>query len=438
MEKKNLFSVMATAALLLSNSAFFNAQVTVGSDKAPETFSLLELVGGNDKGLRLPQMTTEQRDIMADVDFKASTEAQGLQIFNTTTQCVDTWNGYTWISSCFCEPPEQPSEITGKTVAQKGETGLVYSVDNVEDVSYKWELPTGWKQTGGGTSNSITVTASNDYGPGVITVTPSRSCGKGPSSTYWVSVGCGAYTDTGEWMVIMCYNLGTAASVQSMTPDEQALVASAPTPTAAGSTDPTIYGDLYQWGRQPDGHQLRNATVLKVASGGAVISYTPNSQIPIGNAWYGVYVWFGDPPRDWHGNSMTDQKDDLWDFSVYPANNPCPAGWHIPSRAEWSSIAGTNTWQWAPNINSSYYAGRLATPAGFTNPTLFLPAAGLRGGAIGTLTSSGTSGYYWSTTPSDNSGIGTAYILSISQSSVNPGNSNNTRSSAMSVRCVAN
>ena len=99
MKVTKLFA-MATIVLLLSNSAFLHAQVTIGADKVPEVFSLLELISNEHDGLRLPQMTTEERDAMADADFRANPEAMGLQIFNTTTHCVETWSGFTWISTC--------------------------------------------------------------------------------------------------------------------------------------------------------------------------------------------------------------------------------------------------------------------------------------------------------------------------------------------------
>jgi hypothetical protein len=40
-------------------------------------------------------------------EFQAETrgKAQGLQIFNTTTRCVETWNGAKWIQQC---PPQGP------------------------------------------------------------------------------------------------------------------------------------------------------------------------------------------------------------------------------------------------------------------------------------------------------------------------------------------
>ncbi|MCL2596438.1 MAG: hypothetical protein FWD66_02000 [Paludibacter sp.] len=102
MKKNKLFSAIAAVVLLLSNGAFLSAQVTVGSDKVPETYSLLELVSNHSNGLRLPQMTTAQRDAMTNTaDFKTNPNAQGLTIFNTTTYCVETWNGNTWISQCM-------------------------------------------------------------------------------------------------------------------------------------------------------------------------------------------------------------------------------------------------------------------------------------------------------------------------------------------------
>ena len=97
------FFTVATI-MLLGQSAFLNAQVTIGANKNPETFSALELISGNNKGLRLPQMTTEQRDAMARTTTfiaKAQNEAMGLQIFNTSTYCVETWNGSAWIASCM-------------------------------------------------------------------------------------------------------------------------------------------------------------------------------------------------------------------------------------------------------------------------------------------------------------------------------------------------
>ncbi|MDR1561569.1 MAG: hypothetical protein LBS54_00585 [Dysgonamonadaceae bacterium] len=89
---------------------------TIGATNDPQDFSILELVSNGNLGLRLPQMTTEQRDAMvAKPEFQAEKngKARGLEIFNTDTKCVETWNGSKWIQACLPEVslPEGPEQI---------------------------------------------------------------------------------------------------------------------------------------------------------------------------------------------------------------------------------------------------------------------------------------------------------------------------------------
>ncbi|MDR1561478.1 MAG: hypothetical protein LBS54_00115, partial [Dysgonamonadaceae bacterium] len=105
--KKHFF---IAAALLIMSVGVAKAQVTIGATTDPHDFSILELVSNGNLGLRLPQMTTDQRDAMvAEPEFQAEKngKACGLQIFNTDTKCVETWNGSKWIQACFPEVPEQ-------------------------------------------------------------------------------------------------------------------------------------------------------------------------------------------------------------------------------------------------------------------------------------------------------------------------------------------
>lgn len=78
----------------------------------------------------------------------------------------------------------QPSIITGNTTPCIG-TSLVYSVTNTAGVSYAWSFPSGWTQTGGGTTNSVTVTVGS--GSGNISVQPSNLCGNGTARTLAVA-----------------------------------------------------------------------------------------------------------------------------------------------------------------------------------------------------------------------------------------------------------
>ncbi len=93
---------MAAAAMMFFATGL-SAQVTIGSGDVPKDFSVLELVSNDTRGLRLPQIeTTARRDeIFTDADgFKTNDLAQGLQIFNMETRCVETWNGTKWIGAC--------------------------------------------------------------------------------------------------------------------------------------------------------------------------------------------------------------------------------------------------------------------------------------------------------------------------------------------------
>jgi len=83
-----------------------------------------------------------------------------------------------------CPLPAQPSTISGSTSPCQT-SSQTYSITNVSGVSYTWTFPTGWTQTGGGTTNSVTVTVGT--GSGNITVTPSNACGNGTARTLAVT-----------------------------------------------------------------------------------------------------------------------------------------------------------------------------------------------------------------------------------------------------------
>ena len=100
MKKLSLFRrLLLFATLLLLVPIGASAQVTIGAGSVPQSFSVLELISNNERGLRLPHLTTAQRDALtpslADVEA-----AEGLKIFNTDSKCVEYWNSATWISLC--------------------------------------------------------------------------------------------------------------------------------------------------------------------------------------------------------------------------------------------------------------------------------------------------------------------------------------------------
>ena len=82
--------------ILFFSKTTLTGQVTIGNEKKPENFSVLEVSTVNVKGgLRLPQLSTTQRDALSVV---GKSEAAGLLIFNTTTKRIEYWDGSKWIS----------------------------------------------------------------------------------------------------------------------------------------------------------------------------------------------------------------------------------------------------------------------------------------------------------------------------------------------------
>jgi uncharacterized protein (TIGR02145 family) len=161
-----------------------HAQVTIGSLDAPQDFSILELISSNERGLRLPQLTTAQRDAVENSSaFQAEKngKAEGLQIFNTDTKCVETWNGTKWISTCddSCnDAPATPGAITLSPTTINLNGTFTASIATVPSAtSYTWSLPSGL--TGTSTTNSITITGATagTYAAGTITVTATNACG---------------------------------------------------------------------------------------------------------------------------------------------------------------------------------------------------------------------------------------------------------------------
>lgn len=139
---------------------------------------------------------------------------------------------------------------------------------------------------------------------------------------------------------------------------------------ATSSTDTAAYGDLYQWGRAADGHEIRNSSTTNTNATTAI----PNG----GNSWDGLFIAEDSSPFDW----LTPQDSTLWQ-GVNGTNNPCPSGYRLPTEAEWD--AERLSW------SSNDAAGAFASP-------LKLPLAGHRNRSNGSLFNVGTSAYYWSST----------------------------------------
>jgi len=168
---------------------------------------------------------------------------------------------------------------------------------------------------------------------------------------------------------------------------------------AESSTDPEAYGDLFQWGRLADGHQIRTSgTTTDLSS-----TDTPG---------HGDFILAPTSPFDWR----SPQNDDLWnEEDGIIINNPCPVGFRLPTDAEWNAERQI----WSSN-----------NAAGAFNSPLKLPVAGDRYGSSGSLLAVGSGGVYWSGTVS---GILARYLAF---NSSNAGMGSSGRAGGFSVRCL--
>lgn len=168
---------------------------------------------------------------------------------------------------------------------------------------------------------------------------------------------------------------------------------------ATSSTDTEAYGDLFNWGRAVDGHQMRNSTTTTVLS----TTDTPG---------HGNFIYNSTSPNDWRNPS----NDNLWQGSN-GINNPCPDGWRLPTVAEWTTEMSSWT--------SNYAAGAFASP-------LKLPLAGYR--YFGNSTIYLGNGIYWSSTK-HKTAPGSSLALQFTNS-FNKADSSYPRSGGNSVRCI--
>ena len=107
------------------------------------------------------------------------------------------------------------------------------------------------------------------------------------------------------------------------------------------NTDASSFGDLYQWGRSSDGHQLYNSTITS----------TQFSSTTTNNGNY--VVESGQSLRDW----IVPSNPNLWQ-GLNGVNNPCPVGFRIPTKQEWTNETAT----WSSQDANGAYASPLKLP----------------------------------------------------------------------------
>ncbi len=172
------------------------------------------------------------------------------------------------------------------------------------------------------------------------------------------------------------------------------------TQVATSSVDEASYGDLFQWGRGADGHQLRTSTLT--ALGATVDNDTP----PHGD--FIIVENIGD--RDWR----SPQNDNLWQGES-GINNPCPSGYRVPTEEELNAERAS----WGSNNAAGAFAS-----------TLKWPLPGTRDGILGVFVNGGANSAVWSSSVNN---INSRFLF-FSSSSANM--QDFARVQGLSVRCI--
>jgi hypothetical protein len=428
--KRIYFITVIVALISASVITTARAQVSMGSLAKPQTFSALELFSNHERGLRLPQMTTAQRNAMQATDeFQQEKDgrARGLRIFNTTTRCINTWNGLRWMEACSqpcgsaeCEATLYPADVT-KTVDVPTITGgtltfLTYNLGACAELTPKQQMAYRTPFVDAPYKSQDATVYGGLFQWGRIDYTHATRCAYGPSTApdYYLGGSLGA-----------CYR--SEAEYKAAVDAGTALIAS-----SGGTTwIYDYYGDFWGNAEGPAGQGITNYS-------GQQNRYNPcpeGFRIPTQYEW--ASIGFDD-------GQISNTEADVWSwYTVDPDSEewllPDPANPGFPKEAYWGSgeennriiwisvVDGKPSYDWdVPDpLHSGLYGTvnyprmcgyALYTPEEWAKydpskllsddaqpaePLMFLPAAGLRSGGSGAVCNTGYTGSYWSSTLSD-------------------------------------
>lgn len=198
---------------------------------------------------------------------------------------------------------------------------------------------------------------------------------------------------------------------------------------ATAKDDYQAYGDLFQWGRPADGHQLINWTA---SNAGAPVNGTTTTlsttDVP-GHSNLIIAPVVTPYTMDWR----SDNNINRWATN---SQGPCPAGWHVPTKEEWkvefsNQIGGTSASGGIMDVLTGYSMLKLTTAGrreGWAN-----------NGSPGSITGLDGRGFYWCSSnwsqPSPFSSLGNSFCL---QDAGGDSFGDETKSMAFSVRCIKN
>ena len=263
---KTKFLILITLAFIgLSN---LYAQVGIGTE-TPDPSAKLDITA-SDKGVLPPRLTTAERD-------NISNPAEGLAIYNTDNDRLESWNGSRWTG-----PSQSNIEFTSTTVSISGPCAGALDEFKFKGLTYK-------------------------------TLEANGEC-------------------------FLDRNLGAQAATSTPRSDYAS-------DAAYINAEEDSFGDYYQWGRSADGHEKKTSQVI---DGEVAANLPPDAQAS--GVWDGKFIERSTQAANWFSGF----NENLW-LGVDGLNNPCPAGYRLPTQAEFENIGFTD-------LNSTFNILKLPIP----------------------------------------------------------------------------
>ena len=253
------------------------------------------------------------------------------------------------------------------TIPYTDGNGSTYSAANITstgNTSFTATRTAGTLAVGSGNLVLTVTGTSSSATPAVFSITVA---GSSCSATLYP---CGAFVASGVFKEFLCYNLGARTDVDPHTPTWE------------------LNGAYIKWGKRgPTGDATSTwITAPNTVSLGFAAAPTGSTAGTANSA--AITNWT---------NGTSDGGTGAWSDASKTANDPCPTGYRIPTKAQWDGMRNNNNRYIIGTFTSSATnyssAQRFGTTA--STITLTLPMAGWRSGGDGVLVDRGSSAYYW-------------------------------------------